>query len=233
MIITKSKIKTYDQIPRLFKYIHIDKLKPDTPKHFVTNRGLILHDLFKKFFDYVSYENVEGNIFNYFCSAMEVDEKYRLDLNRFCKNEEILYRLKQKPIYLEYEIGYDNLFGIIDRINFDGTNYSIIDYKSNVKDIDSYLFELYFYKHIIDLSGLFDKPIKYVGIYGYNDTKLFFEPTKQELSDLMLKKLNSFSDIDFKNIDFDAIKGRHCSYCEYKLTCNKEKDQKRLTNFIA
>lgn len=252
MIITKSKILQLKECPLSFKFKYIKKQIPDTKRHHFTDKGLEVHNLFNTFFDHEDLSKIPNKykdlflkfyewnlVFNqinksYYVSTQK--SKQDLTLKEFMNIEWVkkasLNPINDKIIKREHEVRYLDMYGIVDRINYDNIDYTLIDYKSGFYDLSELRFELNFYKHLVDSAKILDKPIKYICSYGYNKGTIFFERVNQKSYDLMLKKVDAFRKLKFKEITYPKKTGFHCQWCEYKLACNKADSQLTFDDII-
>lgn len=235
MIVTKSKIKSLQTCPLLFKWQYIDKRKPDiSPK--ITTIGLDVHDIFERFFKYIKLENIPENPLSYFENCMEVPLQYKGIYKEFCKFQTRLWYLTKNkeefiPLFCEKNIINDGESGKIDVIYTSNKEYTIIDYKSTCGNPTSLRLELNFYKKLCDDSKIFDKPIKYIGSYGYKTGDFFWEEVGTFSYNTMLKKVDEFKKLipQFKQIEFPKKVGHQCeSWCPYKPSCDKLTTQIKL-----
>lgn len=235
MIITKSKINALKTCPLSFKFKYILKQEPDTKPHYYTNTGLDLHNIFHDFFDSITLDQIPENCYDYFCDRLNVKSEYKMLYNKFCEWESMSYKLSKEhfmPIMREQKVKALDMYGIIDRINFDGHNYSLIDYKSGFYNLSNLRFELCFYKYLVDEAHILDKPIEFIGSYGYNKGEIFFEKVKPRSYKLMLEKVNAFRQIKFKEIEYSKKIGFHCQWCEYRIACSNTEKQLCFSDFI-
>jgi len=226
MNISKSKIKTYESCPLNFKWSYLDKKIPDIPEAAVTKIGINIHDIFDKFYDNINIEKVTENPYEYFVNSMKVLPQYQNIFNLFCMFQARRWiKTKDKthfiPLLREKKIINNDEVGIIDAVFWDGNEYLVLDYKGSVNNPSNLRFELNFYKKLVDESKILDKPIRYIASYGYKDGSFFCEDIKDRSYNLMLKKIENFKNIDFKNIEYPKMPGYHCSYCRYPKSCQK------------
>jgi len=221
MLISKSKIKTLQTCPRMFYYQYIEHRRPDVPTADVTIIGLEIHGLFNKFYDNIK-EPIPEEPFEYFINSMEVPLRYKGIWNAFCKMETERYKKDKEhffPVLREKMITVEDMRGIIDRIDYNGTDYTIIDYKSNVSNPSNLRFELCFYKMLVDKSGILDKSVQYVGSYGYKTGEVFIEKVKQRSYNSMLKKVEQFRNMKFKDIEYESKPSYACNWCNFRRSC--------------
>lgn len=235
MSISKSKINSLETCPLLFKFQYLEHRKPDVPKADVTQIGTDIHKIFHDFFDNIKLEEIPEQPYEYFCNSMKVDDRYRKTFNHFCKIEtDIFNMLKDKryfmPVMREKDIMVDEFHGIIDRVDWDGEHYTIIDYKSNVSNPSKLRFELNFYKMILEKSQLLDAPVEYIGSYGYRDGLVFFEKVNERSYNNMLKKVDAFQKLDFSKMEFIPKYQDRCplGWCEFPQSCQQWKKQMRF-----
>lgn len=222
MRITKSKMKIFKSCPLQFRFKYLDNIPSEVPPADVTTYGIDIHNIFNNFFDNINISDIPDEPYDYFCNLMSVDEQYKSVYYSFCKWESDLFKINKgtfMPVLREKWVSHADLVGIIDRVNFNGTNYSIIDYKPSIYNISELRFELCLYKYLLDSTKLLEKPVKYIGIYGYKDGNKFIEEVKPRSYNLMLQKLNAFRALKFNEINYRAKRGWHCKWCEYPLSC--------------
>lgn len=229
MNVSKSKIKSLENCPLSFKWQHIDHRIPDTPPAAITKVGLDVHDIFNKFFDNIKFSEITDEPLEYFQNAMNVLPQYKAIYNLFClyqarrwkKLSEYNRRDEFLPLLREHKIINNDETGIIDCIYLDGNDYAVLDYKSSASNATDLRFELCFYKHIVDDSKILDKPVMYIGVYGYKTGDFFYESVNTRSYNIMLKKVDDFKAKDFSTMEFRKNPGYSCSWCQYILSCNK------------
>ena len=229
MNVSKSKIKTLSNCPLLFKWQYIDYRTPDIPPAAVTRIGLDVHDIFNKFFDNIKFEEIPENPLEYFKNALTVLPQYKGIYDIFCLhqtrqwNKLVKYNRTNEfiPLLREHKFINNDEVGIIDCVYNDGNDYAILDYKSTASNPTMLRFELCFYAKIVNDSKILDKPVRYIGVYGYRDGSLFYEDINNRSYNLMLKKVDDFKAKDFSTMDFVKNIGWHCSWCSYINSCNK------------
>ena len=227
MLISKSMMNTFKTCPLCFKYKYIDHRFPDTVKSELTLIGTAIHELFHDFFDHVRVDEIPGDEpYDYFVNVMQVPIHFRGIFREFCRFESERWKKYGReywmPVLREQEIIHDNLIGIIDRVDYDGEEYTVIDYKGSISNISAIRFELYMYKHILDASGRLDKPVKYIASYAYRTGQFFKEECRDWLYERAMEKINAFREIDFDNIEYEKREGYHCRWCEYRRACQND-----------
>lgn len=226
MNISKSKIKTYNNCPQLFKWQYIEKKRPEIPEAPITTIGKDIHNIFENFYDNLIIEKMSNNPFKYFKNSMKVLPQYQNIFDLFCKFQAHRWLLTENkdnfmPILKEKKFINNNEVGIVDVIHYDDKNYIILDYKSSASNPTNLRFELNFYKKLVDESKILDKPIQYIAVYGYRDGSFFCENINNKSYNIMLKKVESFKNIKFNEIEYPKKPGAYCSWCSYPKSCQK------------
>lgn len=226
MNISKSRIKTLESCPLLFKWQYIDHKVPDIPPAPITKIGLDVHELFNKFYDSISIDKVSENPFGYFKQSMTVLPQYQGIFNLFCKFQAKRWQLTENkdnflPVLKEQKIINNDEVGIIDAVHYDGENYVVLDYKSSANNPSNLRFELNYYKKIVDDVKILDKPIKYISAYGYKDGSFFCEEVNTRSYNTMIKKIETFRNTNWSNMEYLKRPGFHCFWCSYINSCNK------------
>lgn len=229
MNVSKSKIKSLENCPLSFKWQHIDHRVPDIPPAAITRIGLDVHDIFNKFFDNIKFGEIPDEPLEYFQNAMMVLPQYKGIYDLFCLHQArrwkklIEYNRRDEfiPLLREHKIINNDETGIIDCVYLDGDNYAVLDYKSSAHNATDLRFELCFYKKVVDDSRILDKPVAYIGAYGYKDGSFFYENINTRSYNVMLKKVEDFKALDFSTMEFRKNPGWSCSWCSYILSCNK------------
>lgn len=226
IIVSKSKIKTYENCPLLFRWRYIDKRIPDIPPAAVTTIGLDVHQIFNRFYDVIKLEEIPQDPIQYFIDSLHVLLQYQNIYNLFCRFQSKRWKLTKNkeefmPLLREYKITNNGEVGIIDVVHNDSGEYSVLDYKSSASNPTDLRFELNFYAKILNDSSILDKPVKYIGAYGYKTGDIFYEEINTKSYNLMLKKVDAFKNIDWENIEFSKVASWACNWCQYSLSCAK------------
>jgi len=230
-IVSKSKITCLETCPRLFQWQYIDKRIPDITDNTQALVGTQIHDLFNKFFDVIKLDEIpENNPYEYFKNLMDVPIYFKSVYNAFCRNECKRYLLLEDksffiPVLREkYLISKDgSMNGIIDRVDYYNNEYLIMEYKPGISSESNLRFQLNFYKNLLDDNDILDKPVKYIGAYGYKSGQMFGPELIKTMSyNLMLKKVDAFKNLNFKNLIYPKKPSYVCtSWCPYKISCPK------------
>ena len=222
---TKSRINTLGTCPYLYKLQYIDFRLPDYQNSVLGKIGTEVHKIFEQFFGYINIEDIPDIPYQYFINIMNVPLHYKNVYNAFCEMESRRYvGLEDKstymPIFLEKYLINGDESGIIDRVDYYKNEYLVLDYKSSTSNPSKLRFELNFYKKLLDESSILDKPVKYIGAYGYRTGTLFIEEVSKRSYNSMLRKVEAFELLDFKNINYEKKYGFPCkSWCPYRRSC--------------
>lgn len=231
MNISKSRIKTLDSCPLLFKWQYLDHRVPDIPPANVTKIGTDIHKIFNDFYDNIKLESIPfDEPLEYFKSVMTVLPQYQNIFNLFCGFTTRRWKLTQNkdefmPVFKEYKIINDcngsTETGIVDCVHVDNGNYAVLDYKSSASNPANLRFELNFYAKLLNDSKILDKPVAFIGVYGYKTGDLFYENINTKSYNLMLCKIEKFRNNNWENMLYPKTPGFSCSWCQYLPSCNK------------
>ena len=222
---TKSRINTLGTCPYLYKLQYIDHRLPEYPNSVLGKIGTEVHKIFEQFFENIDIENIPDIPYQYFINVLDVPLHYRNVYNVFCETEAKRYiGLEDKstfmPIFREKYIINGDESGIIDRVDYYKNEYLVFDYKSSTSNPSKLRFELNFYKKLLDESGILDRPVKYIGAYGYRTGTTFIEEVKTRSYNSMLRKVEAFESLDFKNLHYEKKYGFPCkTWCPYRRSC--------------
>ena len=228
MNISKSKIKTLENCPLCFKWQYLEYKKPDIPPAAVTRIGLDIHDIFNKFYDVIKIDEIGDQPLEYFKNSMEILPQYREIFNLFCNFQASRWNnTKDKdtfmPVLKEKKFINKDEVGVVDAIHYDcdSKEYMVLDYKSGVSNPTNLRFELNYYAKIVNDANVLDKPVKYIGAYGYKTGEIFCEDIKPRSYNLMLQKIADFRGNNFETMEFPKKVGFACNWCSYLPSCNK------------
>lgn len=226
MNISKSRVKTLETCPLLFKWQYIDHKIPDIKPSAVTKIGLDVHDIFNKFYDNIKIEKILDHPIEYFKNSMIILPQYQNIFDLFCKfqsNRWIQTENKNEfmPVLKEQKFINGDEVGIIDALHYDNGKYMVLDYKSSASNPNNLRFELNYYAKIVNDSKILDAPISLIAAYGYKDGSLFCEDINTRSYNTMLKKIDEFRKNNWENIEYHKKPGYACSWCQYINSCNK------------
>jgi DNA helicase-2/ATP-dependent DNA helicase PcrA len=114
--------------------------------------------------------------------------------------------------------------GVIDRIDSDGNDFVLIDYKTSreiygpkkaTEDIQLVLYSL-------AIQNLYGKRPKLVGWWFLRQNKKIMVQISHEDIEMTIKKINKIVE-SIRNADFHPEPGWICKNCDYRLVCNEAK----------
>jgi len=233
--ISKSMVGSYSWCPFKVK-LHRNKVSPTDPVSFAMMRGKHLHDIFENFYYEVDKDEAdkhiqEQDLFYYFqdiCTRIcPPDLKNgQKDIENFCKWNVDLYTkepLNFFPMFIEQKIylPFEDIVGVIDRVDVHDGKVRIIDYKSGyggAKDIKYFRFELSMYVHLIQEH--FGVVADEWGIYYCGDNTLLIEDVNHAYYERYAK--NKINKLKYA-IDHDEFPRTEwtsrCDRCEFFSYC--------------
>jgi len=138
---SKSRFKLFSNCPRAYKYNYIEKVPRTVPESLT--KGVLLHDLFDKFYD---YRNI-----NLAIKQLEIDNEFIIKYGEHINNfMDFNKRMKLIPVIKEEKYYIEEFVGVVDRVDLINNEYVIIDYKtSNGSSVETYMDELLLYAWMI------------------------------------------------------------------------------------
>ena len=238
-----TSFKTYLQCKRKFYLQYVLKIKEHTislkPKAY--ELGDIIHSILEDYYTAdensveLSFEKME-QLFNKYKSTnpflildLEIWKKklhdfYLLD-NQRLKNRKII--ALEKSFSCEFE-GIQ-IKGIIDRIDSYEDKYEVIDYKTssslsvdtlkNCNKSDDFQLEFYY----LAMSDMYKTDKIEAYYYDLNNTQLINEIALDKKLEILCEKFNEIKEISKDEISFSKCEDKSsCTYCAYKIICNRE-----------
>jgi hypothetical protein len=226
--LSKSMINSYISCPFQFHKVFVEGDNRLDDNFFPFIYGRTIHEIFNNFY------NGESNDINRLIQNIVLTKdfhkhkdiinkfiSFNLDLKKEFGNNFIPYKREFKIINRKI-----NVSGIIDRVQFDGQNYYIIDYKqkgadyNNVKEcLNPYRFELALYTYLFEKET--EISIKGWGIYFCKTGKLIWEERSQvEIFKCLklIKEVRQKINEELKNKE-EIKRCEICRYCkEYSRT---------------
>lgn len=249
-----SKLSTFEQCKRKYKYRYIDKIIPEIEKSIEAVLGTAVHDTLE--WIYISAK--EGNppilddvIMHYseqwkkeFSPDVLIVKKELTEKDYFNKGVQFLVSYFQKhhpfddgTLELEKKItltlGENNeheIVGFIDRLvkNKETSQFEVHDYKTaNTLPSQEKMDQdrqLALYSIAIKEEHGNENEVLLVWHYLAHDKKITSKRTDQQLENLKREILELIAQIEATS-EFPANKTRLCDWCEYKDMCKKESTQ--------
>jgi len=246
MRMSKSKVLTYIDCPRRYKFSYIQEI-PFVNKYFEI--GKTVHSALDKFFDILPDEIKEPEkVFNETIkqAAGGSYEKYKHLYDNFVKFEMKnfeaqpyeWYRPFRREIKMVQEGGGGTLVGVLDRVDYvPGKGFRIIDYKSG-KLLRTYfkknLFELSIYAYLF--SQFYNRNDIYeVGIYGVkNNCYMGAQITNEHIEEALRivgEVRNMIKDENFEPNFKSCWKYGGCPYMQVCKKMKEKENRKKLQNW--
>lgn len=233
--LSKSGILSYKQCPRRFHFMVVKKVQGDLPD--AMQIGTWFHDDAEKLYDRIDKEAIikgEVTITEEYSKYLPDDQHY---LN-FIDIEQRRFEVMKSngtdlntffPLYREQYLKDDELkyYGTIDRIDQDGNDYAVLDYKvSNYPKHSSafskHRLELAGYAHLVDVSGLLPRKVRYIGIIFVGENPgVFYEALKPASIQAFHRNLEKVRESVRAGL-FEKKSGFGCQWCPYEAICVKE-----------
>ena len=234
MTLSKSKINTFIECPRKFKYRYIDEITEEANKYMLL--GTEVHEIAEE----IAIELIEGNEIDDVFSNLDYDEKLEDHIRGLEKFFNDIYS-NGYEIFSAEEFIVDeksNMNGIVDIvIRNENDELIIFDYKTGQpRDIGKYKLELCVYKILLE-SKYPELNVVSAGIYFTSAGA--YRIANFESSTMDYFKSQSKGDIGDGDFDYvDAVvdnlyetmnrnyyitkKGYLCRFCFYKEMCDKD-----------
>ncbi len=240
IIWSATSFRTYLECKRKFYLQNILKIKEHTislkPKAY--ELGDIIHSILEDYYKDFSNEDFSKieELFNKYKSTnpflildLEIWKKKLYDFYLYDKD-----RLKHRKIIaleknFECEFEGIKIRGVIDRIDMFNNTYEVIDYKTSstlsVDTLKNYEktddFQLEFYYLAMNEIYKSDKIEAYY--YDLNNTVLINEIALDKKLESLTQKFKELKEISTCEISFSKCEDKsNCSYCAYKIICNRE-----------
>lgn len=217
--LSKSKLLTFETCPKKYWFSqYYPELNKPSP---AMARGIEIHDILDQTFELNDLPNNKTELFN---EIMKLPNaiKYKDEIKKFIEwHEEMNYIT---PESCEEKL-YDEQTDIVvkwDRIDYDGNNRCLIDYKTGQKKtVENHKFELLLYAFIF--MKVKKLRVDYVAIY-FVDHKHFdmLKVTKKDIQE-MLVKLYDYKD-NMRDMQNQGVwpgkKNWTCKWCPFKEHCS-------------
>lgn len=249
MFFSKSKVLTYKNCGRLYRYQYIEQLKqPERDENHPLTIGIDIHALFEKFLNDYTTENIqEMTSKDIQRSIMEYDNanRYRshiFNFSNFIKGVvDDGYKIIGNELYVSHPLL--GLHGYIDLVLEKDNKLVVIDYKTGkTNPLTKYRLELVYYGFLanyllqkeVDMVGIFFSKgdhyrfAKMVNEYNVDDellNELGINPksqylTQEDIDMAFLYFLQTKQQI--MNEEFPYKRSWLCAYCDFVNECEKE-----------
>ena len=235
MTLSKSKINTFIECPRKFKYRYIDEITEESNEYMLL--GTEVHEIAEE----IAMELMEGNEIEDVFLNLEYDDKLEDHIQGLEKFFKDIYSNGYEIFSVEEYIVDDesNMNGIVDIVikNKESNELIIFDYKTGKpRNIDKYKLELCVYKILLE-SKYPDFNVVSAGIYftssaayrianfGSRSGDYFKSQSKEDISDGDFDYVDAVVDNLYETIDrnyYIRKKGFMCRYCFYKEMCDND-----------
>ena len=223
MTLSKSKINTFIECPRKFKYRYIDEITEESNEYMLL--GTEVHEIAEE----IAMELMEGN---------EIEDVF-LNLEYDDKLEDHIQGLEKffKDIYSNgYEIFSVEEYIVDDESNMNGIVDIVIKNKGKPRNIDKYKLELCVYKilleskypelNVVSAGIYFTSSAAYrIANFGSHSGDYFKSQSKEDIDDGDFDYVDAIVDNLYETIDrnyFKKEKGFLCRYCFYKNMCDED-----------
>ncbi len=125
--------------------------------------------------------------------------------------------------WFETSVGDIKLRGRIDRIDKDGSSFTVVDYKTSKKatSLNELKKDMQMLVYALAVKEIYpgDNPLKVGNWFLRLNEKVFFEPEKQAIEAMQTDIMEMAAKI--KAASFEPKKGSwECNYCDYKCLCD-------------
>ena len=234
MTLSKSKINTFIECPRKFKYRYIDEITEEANKYMLL--GTEVHEIAEE----IAIELMEGNEIDDVFSNLDYDEKLEDHIRGLEKFFNDIYS-NGYEIFSAEEFIVDeksNMNGIVDIvIRNENDELIIFDYKTGQpRDIGKYKLELCVYKILLESkypelnvvsAGIYFTSAGAYRIANFESSTMdyFKSQSKGDIGDGDFDYVGAVVDNLYETMDrnyYITKKGYLCRYCFYKEMCDED-----------
>ena len=234
MTLSKSKINTFIECPRKFKYRYIDEITEEANKYMLL--GTEVHEIAEE----IAIELMEGNEIDDVFSNLDYDDKLEDHIKGLEKFFNDIYS-NGYEIFSAEEFIVDeksNMNGIVDIvIRNENDELIIFDYKTGQpRDIGKYKLELCVYKILLESkypelnvvsAGIYFTSAGAYRIANFESSTMdyFKSQSKGDIGDGDFDYVDAVVDNLYETMDrnyYITKKGYLCRYCFYKEMCDKD-----------
>ncbi|MGA2680182.1 MAG: ATP-dependent DNA helicase [Candidatus Bathyarchaeia archaeon] len=234
-VFSVSQFVGYKKCPRLYQYRHVMKI-PEKPRYYF-DFGSSLHSIAEQ----LTRLQKDGKAINEDV-AFELLSKFwdpkgyksKLDERRDYKDAKVILRvfLKEQAQskteivdierWFETSIGDIQLRGRIDRIDREGSSYTVVDYKTSKKapSLNELKKDMQLLVYALAVKEMYGGgPLKVGNWFLRTNEKVFFEPENQAIEAMRAEIVEMASKI--KAAAFEPKKGSwECTQCDYSCLCD-------------
>ena len=234
-VFSVSQFVGYKKCPRLYQYRHVMKI-PEKPRYYF-DFGSSLHsiaeqltrmqkdgkainedvaeELLAKFWDPKGYKSKIDEKRDY----AEAKAILKVFLEEQAKSKTEIVDIER---WFETSIGDIRLRGRIDRIDRDGSSYTVVDYKTSKKapSLNELKKDMQLLVYALAVKEIYgDGPLKVGNWFLRSNEKVFFEPENQAIEAMRTEIAEMAAKI--KAAAFEPKKGSwECNYCDYNCLCD-------------
>jgi len=229
-----SQFNTYNRCPRIYRYSYVFRLPTPAKPYF--DFGSTIHKVCEELTkDIMDGEEVSIELALQYLEAYWKNEGYSSETEEQQAKEESKHilqtfldeqsKMKTKIVALEkkfiIKIGDYNVLGYIDRIDQDGDDYIIFDYKTakEVTSKNKLKEDIQLLTYDLAVQDLFKKRPKEVGLWFLRkNKKVMVEPNDEDVEKIKKQVLETIKKIIEE--DYTPTPGCVCGNCDYKLLCD-------------
>ena len=235
-VFSVSQFVGYKKCPKLYQFRHVMKI-PEKPRYYF-DFGSSLHsiaeqltrmqkdgktidervafELLGKFWDPKGYKSKIDEKRDY----DEAKEILKVFLDEQAKSKTEIVDIER---WFETSIGEVKLRGRIDRIDKDGPNYTVVDYKTSKKapSLNELKKDMQLLVYALAVRGMYGDggKLKVGDWFLRSNEKLFFEPEQKAIETMQAEIAEMAAKI--KAASFEPKKGSwECNYCDYQCLCD-------------
>lgn len=235
MIWSKSRLKTYRECSLRYKFAYIDKLKPDRIESL--DKGVILHEVFDKFYDELDFDKFKANPrkeFDRVITDMLKDNKiegftyefydtYSKHIESFFSfnySKYVNYPDQFYPVLRESHFETAPFHGIIDRLDVVGDKVVVVDYKTSMGlDLSNYEDELLIYAWLVQQNTTYNPT--HIAIFFTGNNNFVIEKIPVDFHSIIheLAEEAKMYELQIKEGKFEPTKDYWCTWCGYQRHC--------------
>lgn len=222
--ISFSRLDTFIKCPRRYYYQYIKNV--GKPKFFNEDNlefGANLHEALQKYFESSPYKFNKDEFLQIYTNYEDTqlvlkNELFKIRLSKFEKEQNLHFQkgfsVWKRELKIQSEFNGLPIEGQIDRVDINGDEIWLIDYKSG--NLDTQSFQLAFYE-MLYLAEFHQEAKGY--FYSLKDNK--FEPNNKKIDELG-QILNELKELSGSQICFSQNTKNCSQWCPYQTLCLRE-----------